>query len=518
MQVTMVCLQTILGLLFSFFVFLFILYKRVSNQSKSTRNIPPSPQKLPIIGNIHQLGTHPYRSLQSLSQQYGDLMLLHLGSRPTLIVSSASAAQEIMKTHDAVFSNRPNHLSVFGRLLYNRKDVAAAPYGEYWRQMRSLIVLQMLSHKRVQSFHRVRVEETVLMLEKIARSSPSSMNLSEMFVMLTNDVVCRVAFGRKYSGEGVGCTNFKQILKDFVELLGGFYVGDFIPWLAWIHRVNGLYAKVERVFKDFDYFIEGIVREHSSSCRDEVKNVEGNDKEEKVKDLVDVLLEVQKNNLAGFPIERDSIKALILDVFAAGTDTTYTVIEWAMSELLRHPHIMKELQIEVRKVVGSKVEILKDDLQKMTYLKAVIKETLRLHPPIPLLVPRKSTKDAKINGYNIACGTQVVVNSWAIHRDPSSWDEPKEFHPERFLDCTIDFKGQDFQFIPFGAGRRGCPGIAFAIVVNELVLANLMHKFDWALPIGVHCDTLDMNESIGLTAHRATPLLAVATPHSSSMY
>ncbi|GAB4849546.1 hypothetical protein Ancab_004340 [Ancistrocladus abbreviatus] len=510
----MLCLQTILGLLFFSFVFLFILYKKVSNQCKNTRNIPPSPQKLPIIGNLHQLGTHPYRSLQSLSQQYGDLMLLHLGSRPTLIVSSACAAQEIMKTHDVLFSNRPDHLSVFGRLLYNRRDVASAPYGEYWRKMKSLIVLQMLSHKRVQSFHRVRVEEVVLMLEKIARSSPSPVDLSEMFVTLTNDVVCRVAFGRKYSGEGVGCANFKLILKDFVELLGGFYVGDFIPWLAWIHRVNGLYAKVERVFKNFDDFIEGIVREHSDNCWYEMKNVEADDKEYRVKDFVDVLLESHKNNLAGFPIERDSIKAVILDVFGAGTETTYTLIEWAMTELLRHPRIMKELQIEIRRVVGSKVEMFEDDLQKMTYLKAVIKETLRLHPPVPLLLPRQSIKDANIKGYNIASGTQVIVNSWAIHRDPSSWEEPEEFYPERYLDSTINFKGQDFQFIPFGGGRRACPGIAFAIVFSELVLANLMHKFDWTLPTGVHCDTLDMRESIGISAHRATPLLAVATPYS----
>ncbi|GAB4850680.1 hypothetical protein Ancab_039905 [Ancistrocladus abbreviatus] len=506
----MLYLQSMVAL-FSF-IFLLFFHRRLRKHPTDRKNIPPSPWKLPIIGNLHQLGTHPHRTLLSLSQRYGDLMLLHLGSKPTLIVSSASAAQEIMKTHDVVFSNRPN-LRVNGRLLYNRKDVGFAPYGEYWREMRSLVVLHVLSHRRVRSFHAVRAEEIALMIEKIARFSPSPMNLSEMFMTLTNDVVCRVAFGKKYSGEEVGAVVFKKVLKEFTELLGGFYLGDFIPWLAWIHKVNGLDAKVERSFENFDEFIEGIVREH---CCDNERNVEANQKGSMIKDLVDVLLEAQRDNLVGFPMERESIKAIILDVFGAGTDTTSVLLEWAMTELLRHPWIMKELQIEIREVVGSKVEILEDDLQKMKYLKAVIKETLRLHPPVPLLLPRESTKDVKINGYDIATGTQVIVNAWAIHRDPSSWEEPKKFRPERFLDSTVDFKGQDFQFIPFGAGRRSCPGIAFAIVIAELTIANMMHKFDWTLPTGVKIEALDTSEANGLTVHRSMPLLAIATPNSPS--
>lgn len=202
-------------------------------------------------------------------------------------------------------------------------------------------------------------------------------------------------------------------------------------------------------------------------------------------------------------------------MFAGGTDSISTFLEWAMTELLRHPIVMKKLQDEGRKVVGDRRRhiITEEDLGDMKYLKAVVKETLRLHPPVPLLVPRESTEDIKVNGcYHVEAGTRVIVNAWAIARDPKYWDEPEEFKPERFLNSSIDIKGNDFNVIPFGAGRRGCPAVAYATVANELLLANLVHQFDWALPAGV--ETLDMTETVGITMHRKTPLMAVATPNN----
>jgi cytochrome P450 len=202
-------------------------------------------------------------------------------------------------------------------------------------------------------------------------------------------------------------------------------------------------------------------------------------------------------------------------MFVAGSDTTHTFLEWAMTELLRHPRIMSKLQNEVRGIVGKKADITEQDLNEMHYLKAVIKETLRLHPPIPLLVPRKSTQDVKINGYDIKANTQVIVNAWKIGRDSKSYHKPEEYDPERFLiHSGIDYKGNDFQLIPFGAGRRICPGIHFAMVINEIALANLVHKFNWALPGEARSDDLDVTESIGLTIHRKYPLKAVASPYS----
>ncbi|XVF11656.1 hypothetical protein REPUB_Repub08aG0045900 [Reevesia pubescens] len=500
-------------------IFFVVLLKRFLNCSTSSIKLalPPSPSKLPIIGNLHNIGLYPHRSLGALAQRFGPLMLLRFGSVPVLVVSSSDAAREIMKTHDLTFATRPKSSSS-EKLLYDYKDVASAPYGEYWRQMKSICVLHLLSNKRVQSFRVVREEETALLIDKIKKScsSASPINLTEIFAMLTNNVICRVALGRKYS-EGEAGKEFRKLLCDFAELLGGFNVGDFIPWLAWVNRVNGLEAKMEKVAKAFDAIVERVVDEHMDRHKKGHSNhIHGNtelDQHENQKDFVDVLLEIKSQN-TGFPIEKVSIKALILDMFAAGTDTTYTVLEWAMTELLRHPKIMKELQREIRQVSGDKSDISEVDLDNMYYLKAVIKETLRLHPPIPLLVPRLSTKDVRINGYDIAQGTQVIINAWAIGRDPTSWDKPEEFLPERFLNNSIDFKGHDFELIPFGSGRRICPGILFAMKINELFLANLVHKFDWSLVGGAKQEDLDTTESFGLTIHRKYPLIAIANPYS----
>lgn len=148
------------------------------------------------------------------------------------------------------------------------------------------------------------------------------------------------------------------------------------------------------------------------------------------------------------------INSLLQDMFAAGADTVYTAIEWTMTEMLRHPEVMKEAQYEIRSIIGSTPNVSEDDVEKMAYLKAVIKESFRLQPPVPLLVPGESTEDVKVQGYDISAKTRVIINAWAIGRDPTLWQEPEEFRPERFLDSAIDFKGHDFQLIPFGAGRR----------------------------------------------------------------
>ncbi|XP_058193834.1 cytochrome P450 736A117-like [Rhododendron vialii] len=487
------------------FLFLVFLLKWLSITARQlNKNPPPSPQKLPLIGNLHQMGPFPHRSLHSLSHAHGPLMLLHFAATPVLIASSAAAARDIMKTHDLIFSNRPKS-TICEKLMYAMKDVAFSPYGEYWRQMKSICVLQVLSNKRVQSFHDVREEETAIMIEKISNSGSDVLNLSELIVELTGNVVCRAALGAKYDGIGGGRggarRGFKEVLGEVAELLGVFDIGDFVPWLKWVNRVNGVYGRAERLAKELDEFLEGVVEEHEGRER---KGGEGG------QDFVDVLLEIQRENLVGIPLQRDSIKALILDVFAAGTDTTSTALEWVMTELLKHPQAMKKLQAEVRLIAQPNQPVIEDNLDQMPYLKAVIKETLRLHPPSPLIVPRESTKDVQVMGYDIAAGTRVVVNAWAIGRDPASWDEPEEFRPERFLNGrSIDFRGQDFELIPFGAGRRGCPGIQFAVAMDELAIANLVHKFDFALPNGVE---LDVSEDVGINVHKKLPLLLVATP------
>lgn len=185
-----------------------------------------------------------------------------------------------------------------------------------------------------------------------------------------------------------------------------------------------------------------------------------------------------------------------------------------MAELIKNPTAMKTLQTAVREAAGSKGKVEEEDLEKMPYLKAVMKESLRLHPPVPLLVPHESTQDTKVLGYDVAAGTRVLVNVWTIGRDPALWEDPEEFRPERFLNTSIDFKGFHFELIPFGAGRRGCPGIAFAMAVSELALAKLVHEFEFGMVNGGRKEGLDMTESCGIAIHRKFPLLVEMTPRA----
>ncbi|KAI4353844.1 hypothetical protein L6164_002767 [Bauhinia variegata] len=288
-------------------IFLILAFKWFS-KSANTKGLPPSPAKFPIIGNLHQLGLYPHRTLRTLAQRYGSLIFIHLGRVPVLVVSSADVACEVMKTHDLVFANRPRR-KMSDVLLYGSKDVATSEYGEYWRQIRSICVLHLLSNKRVQSLRVAREEETSIMMQKIKQASCSSLNLSELFSTVTNDLVCRVALGKKYSEEKGG-RKFDELLREFGELLGTFVVGDYIPWLDWLSRANGIYGRAERVARELDEFLNQVVEEHLKRGVKDVDN-EGQG------DFVDVLLWIQKNNTIGFPVDSTIIKALILDMFAA---------------------------------------------------------------------------------------------------------------------------------------------------------------------------------------------------------
>ena len=201
-------------------------------------------------------------------------------------------------------------------------------------------------------------------------------------------------------------------------------------------------------------------------------------------------------------------------MFEAGTDTSFTVLEYAMAHLMRNPHLMNKLQAEVRNAIAKGKEMVtEDELDSLAYLKAVIKETLRLHMPAPLLVPHFSMADGNIEGYTIPSGTRAIVNSWALARDPSYWEKAEEFKPERFMEggsaTAIDNKGNDFQYLPFGAGRRMCPGANFAIANIEVMLANLVYHFNWELPMELAKKGIDMTESFGVIVHRTKKLLLV---------
>ncbi|RXH92406.1 hypothetical protein DVH24_033302 [Malus domestica] len=286
-------------------IFLILIYKW--SFTSTPNSSPPSPRKLPVIGNLHQLGLYPHRSLGALAQRHGPLMMLHFGSMPVLVVSSAEAASEVMKTHDIAFSSRPK-ITFFKKFLYDFKDVASAPYGEYWRQVKGICVLNLLSRKKVRSFRTVREEEANSMIKNIMKQSTSTTssvsNLSEIFLTLTNDVISRITLGTKYSDGDEDGKMFKGLTVELTEIMSRINIGDYIPWLSWCSRLNGLDAKQDDLAKRYDDFLETVVQKHMDGD-DHVKN-------DDEKDLVDVLLSLQKENVLPIPLDRVCIKAITL--------------------------------------------------------------------------------------------------------------------------------------------------------------------------------------------------------------
>ncbi|XP_065879200.1 cytochrome P450 71A1-like [Euphorbia lathyris] len=492
--------------IFSVFLLLLSLVFLIKFTKKKKQTLP-SPPKLPLIGNLHQIGILPHRSLHALSSKYGPLMLLHFGQAPTLVVSSVKLAQDILKNHDVTFAGRPRTRAM-DSIFYGCTDIAFSPYGEYWRQVKKIAVLELLSQKRVQSYQFVREELVTDMLEKVRVSSGEgvTVDLSDMFLSLSNNMICRTALGRIYEREG-GDKSFGVLIKKTVELMGTFCFKDMIPSLGWVDYLNGFVSTLKNNCDALHDFLGQVIDEHKAMNSQ-------NDKPDDQKDVVDILLHLQKEGLIGIDLSKENLIAILVDMFVGGTDTTAATMEWTMAEIIKNPSVMRKAQEEVRRIVGKKSKVTEADVNQMVYLKSIMKETLRLHAPA--MIFRETSAACKLDGYEIPANTRVFINAFTIQRDPEIWKNPEEFNPDRFSDSPVDFRGQHTQFIPFGGGRRICPGLAFAVVEAELVLANLLYWFDWKVPNGGNVEDLDMDELYALIVRKKTPLVLVPVHHSIS--
>lgn len=427
--------------------------------------------------------------------------MLQLGQVPTIIVASADMAKEVMKTHDAVFCNRPE-LMVGKEVFYDCKDIGLAPYGEYWRQVRKISTLELFTVKRVDSFRMIREEETENLLKVVGKEVGSVVNLSNKFFNLACDVMCRATFGTKGKEQAA----LRAFTAGVTQTCTGFCPADVYPSVKLLQAIGK--RKFQKFTKESDRILDPIIAEHQS------KKEQGKMEE----DLVDVLLKYHKDHVDNpndFCLTTDNIKGVILELLGGGSENSSATLEWTMSELLKNPRVMEKAQIEVREVLCQDKGLVNESkLHELKYLKLVVKEALRLHPPVPLLVPRESMERCQIYSYDIPPKTRVVVNAWAIARDPEYWTNPEEFYPERFEDCSVDFKGNNFELIPFGAGRRRCPGMTLGIANIELPLAMLLYHFDWKLAHELRPEDLDMDESYGLTMRRKNNLFAIPTPFS----
>ncbi|XP_056861132.1 cytochrome P450 71B10-like [Raphanus sativus] len=491
--------------LLSLLFLIFILIAAVKRTKQRGRQ-PPSPPGLPLIGHLHQLGILPHRSLWELSKKYGPVMLVKLGRVPTVVVSSPETARQVLRDHDLDCCSRP---SVEGarKFSYNYRDIAFSRYDDYWKELRKLCVRELFSTKQVNLIQPIKKMEMKKLINSITESASEEtpVNLSETFLSLNVNVVCKASFGVSFQGTVLNNEKFQGLVHEAIEMMGSFSASDFFPYTGWIFdRFTGLHARRETSVRDLDAFYEQMIDLH----------LEENREDRSEDDFVDLLLKLEKEEaVLGYgKLTRNHIKAILMNILLGGINTSAITMTWAMAELARNPRVMKKVQSEIREKIGENKKeriISLDETYQLNYLKMVIKETWRLHPVSPLLVPREVTSEFKINGYTIQPKTRLHVNTWGIGRDPQVWKDPEEFIPERFMDCDIEANGQHFELLPFGGGRRICPAMYMGATTVEFGLANLLYQFDWKLPEGAEVEDIDMDEAFGLTAHKKHDLLLV---------
>ncbi|KAL3689881.1 hypothetical protein R1sor_016190 [Riccia sorocarpa] len=503
-----ICISGVTGLLLMMMV-------KIFGRKDDSTNSPPGPSRLPVIGHLHLLSRLAHQSLVDLSLKHGPIMMLQLGSIRTLVISSPDMAMEILKSQDHIFASRP--ASVIGDIfLHCSNDLLMAPLGDHWRFMRRTCVTELFSPKRVAEFSERRRVETLRTVKRMleeGQEGNDEVEIDHNMKAHAFNILTQVLFRKSYHGQKAGADGeaqeFHVLMQEFTSI-GFFVVGEFLPWLRRLRiDVGGIEAKLRNLSTKFDSFLRKLIEDHRHKMFIRQNN--------EIEDFVDVLLSLQNEAGDGKSMTDDQIIALLQNLLIAGSDSEANTLVWIMTELMRNPEIREKLQRDVDAVVGQERLVEEADLVNLPYLQCVVKESLRLHPTAPLLVPHASVSATKVAGYDIPEKTQVFVNVYAIQRDSRVWENALVFNPERFMDSQEgSFQGQNFKFLPFGSGRRICVGMNLALVTVEYTLALLLQTCTFSLPQGMHPQDVSVEESYGSTLSRAHPLKVLVRPRISS--
>ncbi|KAL1564197.1 cytochrome P450 81Q32-like [Salvia divinorum] len=454
----------------------------------SRKKLPPTPfPSLPLLGHLHLLKFPLHRTFLNLSRKLGPVFSLRLGTRVMVVVSSPAAAEECFTKNDIILANRPRF--IIGKYIgYNYTSLVGAPYGDYWRSLRRLTATEIFSSARLNSFQSIRHDEVRLMLENLSRKSGhASVEIRQLLSELTFNNIMRMVAGKRYFSVGEDdeeAEEFRGIIKEVFSYGGVSNLADFFPVLRWFDY-KGVEKNLAKISAKMDATLQALIDEQR-------RHSDGNT-------MINHLLALQNSDPEYYTEE--IIKCLIVTMLLVGTDTSSVTVEWAMSALLNNPEKMKKARKEIDRVVGNDRLLQESDLHNLSYLQNIISETLRLFPAAPLLVPHEASSDCKIAGYDVPRGAIVMVNAWAIQRDPSVWDDPETFKPERFQGEGIGAPN----LLAFGMGRRACPGSGLAHRVVGLALGCLIQCFEWER---VDERLVDLSEGKGASMPKNVPLEA----------
>ncbi|XP_068638785.1 cytochrome P450 78A7-like [Aristolochia californica] len=471
----------------------------------------PGARGLPVFGSLLALSHGlAHRSLAAMasSRAATKLMAFSLGSTPVVVASDPVTAKEILTSPH--FADRP--LKQSAKQLMFTRAIGFAPNGEYWRMLRRVASSHLFSPRRIFAHEAGRQQDSLAMLAAVAREQTL-----RGFVLLRphlqaaalNNIMGSV-FGRRYDPAGVSeeARELKEMVKEGFELLGAFNWSDFLPWLNWFHDPFGISKRCAALVPRVRKLVKGIIDEHKARAF--------NKHEDDNSDFVDVLLSFD----GAEKLEEDDMVAVLWEMVFRGTDTTALLTEWTMAELVLNQDVQAKLQEELDTVVGPSRGVTDADVARLPYLQAVVKESLRVHPPGPLLSwARLSTSDVHLsNGMVIPSRTTAMVNMWAITHDEKVWTNPLQFNPDRFLPSAggenVDVRGNDLRLAPFGAGRRVCPGKNLGLVTVSLWIAKLVHHFEW---VPAEQLSIDLGEVLKLSCEMKKPLHAVAVPRNAAV-
>ncbi|CAM6095143.1 unnamed protein product [Calypogeia fissa] len=486
---------------------------------KVSRKLPPGPRSWPILGSLGLLLNDklPHHVFWDLSKVYGPILFMRLGSVPTLVVTSPKMVAEILQNHDEIFASRPEGAA--SEIMGRGKSITFS-HGEYWRYTRNIATRELLTKLRIKSFKGVRRVEMVGVLRSLVEASKNGeafVVCDKIFPYITSTFSQMMLQRKRFFGPGqeelISLTEkqLQERILEAVHLFGVTDIGDYIPFLR-NFDFQGYRKRMKQISNDIDDVMDVILEEHKKAAA--AAAVQGQDD---VQDFVDVLLSLPERK-GTQNLHEDIMKILPMEMLVAANDSTNATIEWALLRAIKHPEVQAKIQQELDTVVGKERLVEENDLPNLQYLEATVKEVLRVHPPSPLLLPHKSNAPCTVAGYHIPAKTQLFINVYAIGRDPNVWDKAESFLPERFLEGYPNSTPKEimggtlnpqFDYTPFGWGRRSCPGVNLGFLAVRLAVAQILQCFDISSP--PHKDVLDMGETYGIAIFKEIPLEVVAT-------